>query len=64
MIFFFFRILSILTHTHMERGEIVLKKLTVVYIQNGITLRYTIQTLNFFNLYSFFNVELTHYFFF
>ena len=40
---FFFRILIILTHTHTHggRGENVLKKLTMVYIENGLTLEYT-----------------------
>ena len=35
-VFFFFRILSILTHRHKGRGEKVLKKLSVVYIKNGL----------------------------
>ena len=35
--FFFFRILSILIHTHKGRRENVLKKLTIVYIQKGQT---------------------------
>ena len=48
----------------MERGENVLKKLTVVYIQKGLTLGYTAQILNLFNLHSFSNVGLTHNFFF
>ena len=60
--FLIFRILNILTH--MGRGENILKKLTVIYIQKGLTLEYTAQTLNFFNLHSFSNVGLTHYFFF
>ena len=36
--FFLLRILSILTqtHTHKGRGENVLKKLTMVYIQKGL----------------------------
>ena len=56
------RILSIFnTHIYRER---VLKKLTVVYIQNSLTLGYTVQTLNLFNSHSFSNVGLTHYFFF
>ena len=38
--------------------------LTVVYIQKDLTLGYTAQTLNFFYSHSFFNVGLTHYFFF
>ena len=46
----------------MERGESFLKKLTVVYIQKGLTHEYTAQTLNFFYSYSFSNVGLTHYF--
>ena len=61
--FFFFRILS-LFNTHTGRGEIVLKKLIVVYIQNDLTLGYTVQALNIFNSYSFSNVGLTHCFFF
>ena len=61
--FFFFRILSIF-NTHTRRGEKFLKKLTVVYIQNGLTFGYTVQVLNLFNSHSFFNVRLTHYFFF
>ena len=60
---FFFRILNILTHTHTKRGEKVLKKPTIVYIQNGLTLGYTAQVLNLFNSHSFSNVGLTHYFF-
>ena len=48
----------------MESGEGFLKKLTMVYIQKGLTLEYTSQTLNLFNSHSFFNVGLTHYFFF
>ena len=56
------RILSIFNiHTY---GEKVLKKLTVVYIQKGLTLEYTVQTLNLFNSHSFSNIGLTHYFFF
>ena len=35
-----------------------------MYIQNGVTLGYTTQTLNLFNLHSFSNVGLTHCFFF
>ena len=62
--FFFFRILSILTYTHGERGKCFLKKLTEVYIQNGLTLKYTIQALNLFNSHSFSNVRLIHCFFF
>ena len=62
--FFFLRILSIF-NTHTGRGENVFsKRLTVVYIQNGFTFKYTVQTLNIFYLYSFSNVGLTHYFFF
>ena len=41
----------------MKRGEKVLKKLTIVYIQNGIALGYTTQVLNLFNSHSFFNVR-------
>ena len=56
------RILSIFNiHTY---GEKILKKLTVVYIQKGLTLEYTVQTLNLFNSHSFLNIGLTHYFFF
>ena len=47
----------------MGRGENVLKKLTMVYIQKGLPLGYTTQVLNFFNSHSFSNVGLTHYFF-
>ena len=39
-------------------------KLTVVYIQNDLTLGYTSQALNLYNSHSFSNVELTHCFFF
>ena len=39
-----------------------LKKLTVVYIQNGLTFGYTAQTLNLFNSHSFSNARLIHYF--
>ena len=46
---FFFRILIILTHTHTHthkgRGEKVLKKLIVVYIQKGLTLEYTTKAI-------------------
>ena len=35
-----------------------------MYIQNGLTLGYTVQTLNLFNSHSFSNVGLTHSFFF
>ena len=42
----------------------VLKKLTVVYIQNDLTLGYTVQTLKLFNSYSFSDVGLTYFFFF
>ena len=45
--FFLKKILSILTHTY-EIGEKVLKKLTVVYIQNDLTFEYTVQTLSLF----------------
>ena len=48
----------------MGRGEKVLKKLTVVHIQNDQTLGYITQTLNLFNSYSFSNVGLTNYFLF
>ena len=42
-LFFFFKILNIFnTHTHREKGEGFLKKLTMVYIQK----RYTTQALN------------------
>ena len=36
------------------------KKLTVVYIQNGLTFGYTAQVLNIFNSHSFSNVGLIH----
>ena len=48
----------------MGRVDNVLKKLTIVYIKNDLILGYTVHILNFFNLHSFFNVELTHYFFY
>ena len=48
----------------MGRGEKVLKKLIVVYIQKGLTLEYTAHALNLFNSHSFFNVGLTYSFFF
>ena len=48
----------------MRRVEKVLKKLIVMYIQNSLTLRYTIQTLNLFNSHSFSSMWLTHYFIF
>ena len=36
--FFFLEYYVFLTHTHMEReGEGFIKKLTVVYIKNGLT---------------------------
>ena len=41
----------------------VLKKLTMIYIYKGLTLRNTAQILNLFNSYSFFNVGLTICFF-
>ena len=52
---FFLKILNIF-NTHMERGENVLKKLTVLYIQKDLTLKYTAQVLNLFNSHSFSNV--------
>ena len=48
----------------MGRWKKVLKKLIVVYIQEGLNLGYTAHDLNLFNSHSFFNVGLTHYFFF
>ena len=48
----------------MRRGKKVLKKLTMLYIQESLTLGYTAQTLNLFNLHSFCDVGLTHCFFF
>ena len=48
----------------MGRWKKVLKKLIVVYIQEGLNLGYTAHVLNLFNSHSFFNVGLTHYFFF
>ena len=42
-IFFFLRILSFLTRTGRE--EKILKKLTIMYIQNDLTFRYTAQAL-------------------
>ena len=63
VVFFFF--FKSIFNTHTGRGKNVFsKKLTVVYIQKGLTLKYTVQTLNIFYLYSFSNVGLTHYFFF
>ena len=44
----------------MGRGNKVLKKLTVIYIQKDLTFEYTVQVLNLFNLHSFSNVGLTH----
>ena len=41
--FFFFRILNIF-NTHKGREEKILKKLTMMYIQNGLTLKYIVQT--------------------
>ena len=41
--FFFLRILSFLTRTGRE--EKILKKLTIMYIQNDLTFRYTAQAL-------------------
>ena len=64
LFFLLLKILSILTHTHIGRWEKVLKKLTVVYIQKGLTLGYTAHVLNFFNSHLFFIVVLTHCFFF
>ena len=63
--FFFFRIRNIF-NTYKRGGEKIFfpKKLTVMYIQNGLTLGYTVHALSLFNLYSFFNMGLTHYFFF
>ena len=42
----------------MEREENVLKILTVVYIQNGLTLEYTAQVLNLFNSHSIFQCRI------
>ena len=62
--YIYFRILSICnTHKWGEETRF-LKNLTVVYIQKGLILEYIVQTLNLFNLYSFFNMGLTHFFFF
>ena len=62
-LFFLLRILSINTHT--GRGEkVFIKKITVMYIQKGLTLGNTAQTLNLFNSHSFSNVGLTNCFFF
>ena len=36
----------------------ILTTLVLVYIQMGLTIRYTVQTLNFYNSHSFFNVRL------
>ena len=58
-LYIYFRILSIF-NTHMGRGEKVLKKPIVVYIQKGLTLGYTAQDLNLFNSHLFSNVGLTH----
>ena len=55
--FFFFFKNTKYFNIHTRRGENVLKKLTVVYIQNDITLEYTTQTLNLFNSHSFSNVR-------
>ena len=45
-IYIYLRIFSIYnTHT-LGEGRRFLKKFTMVYIQNGLTLRYTAQTLN------------------
>ena len=43
--YYFLRILNIF-NTHTGRGKKILKKLTVVYIQKGLILEYTAQTLN------------------
>ena len=50
-LFSFLKILSILTYT--KRGENVLKKLTIVYIQKDLILGYTVQTLNCFNSHTY-----------
>ena len=55
--FIFFRILNIF-NTHTGRGKKIIKKLTVMYIQKCLTLEYTAQVLNIFNLHSFSNVGL------
>ena len=63
ILFFFLRILNIF-NTHGKRGESFLKKLTMVYIQKGLTFGYTVQALNLLNSHSFSNVGLTHCFLF
>ena len=47
-----------------ERKKKVLKKLKVVHISKGLTLRYTAHTLNIFSSHFFSNVGLTYCFFF
>ena len=56
---FFFRILNIFNTYTWREGRRFLKKLTVVYIQKGLTLEYTAHALNLFNSHSFSNVGLT-----
>ena len=47
---------------YMGREKKILKILIMMYIQKDLTL--VAQTLNIFNLHSFSNVGLTHYFFY
>ena len=60
-LFSFLKILSILTYT--KRGENVLKKLTIVYIQNDLILGYIVQALNRFNSHAYV-LSLSFFFFF
>ena len=64
--FFFFLLFENIKYflTHTERGEKILKELTVVYIQKSLTLGYTAHTFNFFYSHSLSNIRSTHYFFF
>ena len=56
--FFIFRILSILTHSHKGRGEKVLKQLTVVYIQKGLSIiTYENDKYIYIYIYFFFNIK-------
>ena len=62
--FFFLRILNILNTQTRGEGRKIFKETYKGVYPKGLTFRYTAHVLNLFYSYSFFNVGLTHYFFF
>ena len=61
---FFFRILNILNTQTRGEGRKIFKETYRGVYPKGLTFEYTAHVLNLFYSYSFFNVGLTHYFFF